>query len=85
MLLGEALVRLHNVEDANSKIRIVSTLQNMSLYCKSTVHLITRSKYQGLTLMYCCQFCKLLKKKKKKSISEERLTFPEFHLELSSS
>lgn len=82
IMLGEVLVRLHNVQNANSKIRIVFILQNMSLYCKSTVLLITGSKCQGLILMYCCQFCESLKKK---STSEEQLILAEFHTELSSS
>lgn len=82
MLLAEMLVRLHNIGNANSKIRMVSKLQNMSLYCKNTVYLITGSKYQGLTLIDFCQICKLLKKKKKKKKAPVRegheAMYPEF-------
>jgi len=41
MLLGEVLVRLHNTENANSKIRIDSTLLNTSLYWEKTSRLNT--------------------------------------------
>lgn len=72
ILLVEVPVRLHRIENSNSKIRIDSTLLNMSLYCK--IRFI--SALERLILMYCCQFCKVLKKKKKSTV-EERLNFPQ--------
>lgn len=82
MLLVELPVRLHTIENANSKIIIVSTLLNMSLYCE--IQFI--SALERLILVYCCHFCKVIKKKaKKKSLVRRGWFSPEFSLELSSS
>lgn len=84
IVLVELPVRLHSIGNANSKIRIVSTLLNMSLYCK--IQFI--SALERLILMYCFHFCKVLKKKgkkKEKALVRRGSFSPEFSLELSSS